>query len=140
LVGTVDPTAWLCIPSAIRFLDSLFPSGLAGLREHNRALALEGQKMLCDALSVPLPAPLEMIGSLATLPLPDRPANEKPIIGNAFIDPLGTRLLENHRIEVPIFAWPAREKRNVRIAAQAYVQRAEIEALCDALREELAAE
>jgi len=135
-VGTVDATPWLCVPAALRFLSGLFPGGLPELQRRNRALALEGQRLLCDALGVARPAPEEMIGSLASVPLPDRPAHETAQPGQ-FYDPLQQRLLDKHQTEVPVFSWPAPNKRLVRIAAQAYVARSEIEKLAAALQQEL---
>jgi len=138
--GTMDPTPWLCIPRAIEVLGALFPGGLAELQQRNRALALEGQRLLCESLGVARPAPAEMIGALASVPLPDRPAHEQPHPGGALWDPLSARLLERHRIEVPVFGWPSPKQRLVRIAAQAYVARAEFESLAAALGAELRAE
>jgi len=139
-LATVDPTAWLCIPSAIRFLGRLFPGGLPELQQRNRALALEGQRILCEALEIPRPAPPKMIGSLATVPLPDRPKGQLPPHGGAIDDPLGMRLLEKHRCEVPISAWQGPTKRLTRISAQCYVTRADLVAFAGALKDELAAE
>jgi isopenicillin-N epimerase len=101
-MGTSDPTAWLSLPFAIDFFD------WEKSREHNRALALEGRRILCEALGVPPLAPESMIGSLAAVALPD---------GDAF--DLQRRLWER-KIEVPIVPWPAPPRRLVRISAQLY--------------------
>src|SRR5881628_1983920 len=45
--GTDDPTPFLCIPHALRFLGSLFPGGWPDLIERNHALAVRGRKLLC---------------------------------------------------------------------------------------------
>ncbi len=140
LVGTVDATPWLCIPSAIKFLGGLFPGGLDELQKRNHALALEGQKLLCAAVGCERPAPPEMIGALASVPLPDRPRGEQPHPRFIGWDPLASRLLANHRIEAPVFPWPTAQKRLVRVAAQAYVAPSELNALARALNEELQAE
>ena len=57
LTGTQDPTAWLVIPEAMRFMGSLLPGGWDELRAHNRALVLRGRAILCDALGIAPPAP-----------------------------------------------------------------------------------
>src|SRR3989441_4802852 len=53
--GTDDPTPFLCIPAAIRFLGALLPEGWPALMARNRSLALAGRKVLCDALRIPEP-------------------------------------------------------------------------------------
>jgi isopenicillin-N epimerase len=76
-----------------------------------------------------------MIGTLASVPLPTGSPGLRP---DAFaVDPLQERLFARHRIEVPVFTWPAPPERLIRISAQAYNERAEYEALAAALREEL---
>jgi isopenicillin-N epimerase len=80
-----------------------------------------------------------MIGALATVPLPDAPADEP-----AFVAPYGTRLqtalAERHRVQVPIILWPAARRRFVRISSQIYNTPADVDRLGDALAEELARE
>src|SRR5205823_3886026 len=69
--GSHDPTAYLCVPEAIRFLGGLLPGGWPELMARNRQLALEARRILCDALDAMPPAPEEMVGALAAVPLPD---------------------------------------------------------------------
>src|SRR5439155_9552750 len=102
--GTDDPTAWLAVPEAIRFLGSLLPGGFPELRDRNHALALGARDRLCRVLGVAKPAPDAMIGSLAAVPLPDGRAGEPP---RPWQDGLERELYERHGIEVPIFRWPA---------------------------------
>ena len=68
--GTCDPTPWLCIPEAIRFMGGLLPGGWPELMTRNRELALQARDMLCAALDLDPPAPNAMIGSMASIPLP----------------------------------------------------------------------
>ena len=68
--GTCDPTPWLCIPEAIRYMGGLLPGGWPELMARNRALALQARDLLCAALGVDRPAPDAMIGSMASIPLP----------------------------------------------------------------------
>ena len=131
--GTMDPTPWLCIPDAIRFLGSLLPGGWPALMRRNRELALAGRALLCAAVGVPEPAPAEMIATLASIPLPD---TTSPASGSMH-DALQAIVYERHRIEVPIFAFPAHPRRLVRISAQAYNSLAQMELLARALRTEL---
>ncbi len=138
--GTWDPTAYLCVGEAIRYLGGLFPGGWAELRARNRTLALAARELLSRTLGVAPAAPEEMIGSLATVPLPDDPAPRRPV-GTAIdeIDPLQEALYQRHRIEVPIVNWPAPPRRIVRVSAQIHNQMADYEHLARALLEELAA-
>lgn len=117
-VGTGDPTAFLSVPAALRFLGSLLPGGWPEVRDRNRRLVLAGRRHLCRALELEPPAPETMIGSLASLPLPD--GSPEPPTSALYADPLQERLLGEHRIEVPIIPWPAPPKRLIRISAQLY--------------------
>ena len=132
--GTHDPSALLCIPDAIEFLEGLLPGGIQALRAHNRALALAARGLLCEALACEPPAPDSMIGSLVALPLPDLRSGERaPSPG--FNDTITERLFREYRIEVPSNVWPAPPKRWIRIATQIYNTPSQYERLANALRE-----
>ncbi len=124
--GTDDPTPFLSVPSAIAFLGGLLPGGWEGVRAHNRSLALRARQTLEAALGVPELAPAEMIGSLADVCLP---------VGSAL--ELQDRLRVHHRIQVPIFAWPAPPQRLLRVSAHLYNALHEYEQLAHALSAEL---
>ena len=131
LGGTDDPTPFLCIPEVIRFLGTLLPGGWPELMRRNRARALEGRAILCDSLRIPVPAPEEMIGSLASVPLPDS-TGPLPDPGSLH-DPLQRRLYERDHIEVPVYTFPKHPRRLVRISAQLYNSREQFEHLARAL-------
>jgi isopenicillin-N epimerase len=133
-VGTDDPTAWLCVPTAIRWLGQLLPGGWPALRARNRALLLAGRDIVAAALEVAAPAPDAMLGNLAALPLPDGVGAPR---SSLYGDPLQVALFERHHIEVPVPPWPAPPRRLIRISAQVYNQRGDYEALARALRIEL---
>ena len=135
--GTQDPTAWLTVPRAIEYLGGLVPGGWPALMARNRALALEARRLLCDATGTPSPCPDQMIGSLASVPLPDSPTMET---GWRVRDPLQGRLFDGWGIEVPIMRWPAPPRRLLRISAQLYNSPDQYARLADALGKELAAE
>jgi isopenicillin-N epimerase len=131
--GTRDPSAWLSVESALTAVASLVAGGWQEVRERNRNLALEGRRILCDALGVDVPSPDSMIGSLASIPLPDGDGQR---VNDLFpFDALQLALFDRYRIEVPIIAWPERPKRLVRISAQLYNQPDHYRYLAEALRD-----
>lgn len=133
--GTDDPTAFLCIPEALRFLEGLLPGGIPALAVHNQRTALAAREVLCEALGIAPPAPEEMIGSLAAIPLPDALGSTSE--GPLQIDPLQDELFLRHRIEVPIIPFPKPPQRLLRISAQIYNAPEEYLALAKALRSSL---
>ncbi len=68
--GTFDPTPFLCVPEALRFLEGLAPGGMATWMEHNHTAALAARRTLCAALRIEAPCPDAMIGAMASVPLP----------------------------------------------------------------------
>jgi isopenicillin-N epimerase len=132
--GTLDPTPALCVPIAIRFLDSLLPGGLPALRERNRTLALEARTLLCRALGSAPPCPEAMLGSMASVRLPAARA-AAPAPSPFALDPLQDLLLAQHGIEVPVMSWPAPPQRLLRVSAQLYNHRAQYQRLAEALAE-----
>ena len=134
--GTHDPSAWLCVADAIRTVGGMLPGGWSDVMARNRALALEGRDVLCAALGVAPPAPDEMIGAMAALPLP--PASGGAAQPSAWAeDPLADVLRHRWRIEVPVMSWPAPPHRLVRISAQLYNRPADYRRLAEALVAEL---
>jgi len=129
--GTHDPTAYLCVPEAIREMEAIVPGGWDGIRAHNRALALRAERILADLLGIALTCPESMRGSTATLPLPGEPDPRLPHMH----DPLQDLLWERYRIEVPVMHWGTPPRRYIRISAQIYNDEGEYERLAAALRE-----
>jgi isopenicillin-N epimerase len=76
----------------------------------NRRLALRTRGAVADALGLPstLPAPDPLIGAMVALPLPAAGPLAMAGAGSSPLDtdPLQQRLLDEHRIEVPIYPWP----------------------------------
>ena len=135
--GTSDPTGWLTVPKAIEYLGSLVPGGWPALMARNRRAALDARALLCAAAGTPPPCPDAMIGSLASIVLPDGPPSD---IGWRRPDPIQARLFDGWRIEVPVMSWPEPPRRLIRISAQLYNHSEQYARLADALRKELAAE
>jgi isopenicillin-N epimerase len=136
--GTFDPSAWLSVPEAIRFISSLQPEGWPGVMARNRALALAARRMLCERLQIAPPCPDEFIGSLAAMPIPDaaKDALPRPPFNEY---PLQDALRLKHGIEAPVISWPAPPRRVLRVSAQLYNSLPQYELLAEALKKELAA-
>ncbi|MEZ5989745.1 MAG: aminotransferase class V-fold PLP-dependent enzyme [Planctomycetota bacterium] len=131
-LGTDDPSPALCVPDAIAFLRGLFPDGFAGLRRHNKALVLEGRRLLCEALGIPAPAPEAMIAALASVPLPDLP----PAEAEGALRPEALMAWLNTRgFEVVGQCWPATPRCVLRVSAQAYNRPEEYADLAGAVAE-----
>ncbi|HSP80705.1 MAG TPA: aminotransferase class V-fold PLP-dependent enzyme [Myxococcaceae bacterium] len=129
-MGTVDPTPFLCLPTALEVIGGMFTSGWPEVMASNRAKSLAARALLCERLGVAPPCPEEMVGSMAAIPLPDGFPTEPPPLG---IDPLQDRLLFEHGIEVPVIPWPRAPHRLVRLSAQLYNSHSEYQRLADAL-------
>ncbi len=130
--GTLDPSACLSVPEALRLIGSLLPGGWAAVMKRNRRLALAARKALCETLQIDSPCPDEMIGALAAVPLSDG-ADANPPRSPLYLDPLQDRLLAQYRIEVPVIPWPAPPKRLLRVSAQLYNSLPQYERLAEAL-------
>ena len=131
--GTPDPTAYLALPAAIDWM-AAWPGGWPAVMAANHELVLAGRDRLAAALEIDPPAPDSMLGSMAALPL-DRVPDE------AAARELGRRLLDEHRIQVPVGPWPVRAARAedaeprilIRISAQRYNEPADYDRLAEAL-------
>jgi len=121
--ATTDPTSFLAAPE-----------GIAVLREwdfdacvsYMRALAWEAGHLLADRWGTTFGMPRELVGAMATVPLPQH-------LGTSDEDATRLRLsiLLEDRIEVHMFAWRGRVW--ARVSAQIYNDRADIERLADAV-------
>ena len=134
--GTLDVTAWLTVPAAIRSCARLLPGGWPALMQRNHDLAVAARRLLCERIGVEPPCPETMLGSMATLPLPaalQEKNSGEPRAVIARFDPLQSALLEQHRIEVPVVRWGTPARRWFRISAHAYNSPDNYERLADAL-------
>ncbi len=130
--GTHDPTAWLTIADALATVEAMHPGGWPGVKAAIRELCLTGRDVLMEALGIDAPAPDDMIGAIASVPLP--PAGNS---GSAIFDPLMAALRDRHRIEVPVFTWPAPPDRVLRISAHLYNRPDDYDLLAKSLTTEL---
>lgn len=118
--GTFDPSAWLSVPAALDEMASMDPDGWPGVMRTNRELALAARDLLCDRLSISRPAPDDMIGSMAAVPL------VAPVPGLA-------RGLRDQGIVATIPEWPRSGSFVLRVSAQQYNAMADYERLADAV-------
>ena len=133
--GTTDPSAWLSVPAAIDTVGAMAPDGWDEVMRRNHELAIAGREVVLEKLGLEAPAPAEMIGSMASIVLPDRVgAIADPMV---FADALHDILWENHRIEIPVPPWPAAPKRMVRLSAQLYNSIEQYDRLAEAITIEL---
>jgi isopenicillin-N epimerase len=133
--GTRDPSAWLCVPTAIATLEGMVEGGWPEVRQRNHALALTARESLCTVLGVDPGCPDSMIGSMATVALPDSDGGEKK---DAFSrDVLQDDLYRKWSIEIPVIPWPSPPQRLLRLSAQLYNSQAQYEYLAEALAESL---
>lgn len=133
-VGTSDPTAFLCVPEAIRTLASMLPDGSLGVRRHMRDLAMRARAVLGSALNQPVaPQPDDMVGSMVAMPLPDTRGSAPTSYLSA--DPLQESLRQQHHIEVPVPIWPRHPRRLIRVSAALYNTLGDYERLAEALKE-----
>ncbi|MEY4391354.1 MAG: Isopenicillin epimerase [Actinomycetota bacterium] len=126
LLGTRDPAPFLTAPFA---LDLIEEWGGARLRGHNHDLVMEAATMVAEAFGRPMNTPGEMIGPMVNVGLPLTFGTTKDE-ANA----LQYRLLNTHGIELPLF--PDDGGLRMRISAQIYNDRSDIERLVTALRAE----
>jgi isopenicillin-N epimerase len=126
--GTVDPTAFLCVPEALRVVGGLVPGGWPEVMAKNHALAVEAREILSAALGAAPLAPASMLGSLAAVPIA---GTAPPPRSSLYVDPIQDTLLERYGIEVPVVPW---SPRLVRISAQLYNQPEDYRRLAEALR------
>jgi isopenicillin-N epimerase len=134
--GTLDPSAWLAVSAAIEFGATLLPGGWAELRERGHDLALDGRAMLGRVLGTELPAPNEMIGSMASVPMPPAGASERPV-AEPDDDPIHAALVAD-RVQVAITPWPRDPGagpwcRLIRFSCPPYVDTADLDRLARAL-------
>ena len=146
--GTADITPYLTVPAALEFLAGLLPGGWPALMDANHDLAIRARDLLLDDLGTKPLAPTDMIGSMAAVelppdilpPAPELPPNA-PVGSTLPLDPLHALLLEQQRIEVPVYPWPPvpthyrTTLRLLRVSAQAYNGLADYARLAQALRE-----
>jgi isopenicillin-N epimerase len=148
-MGTLDPTPYLALPTAIRFVAGLHADGWPGVMAANHALCLEARDIVATALATEAPAPDTMLGSMAALPVRwDLPPVPQGSVGDGAAgdpdetvpdDPLHDLLADRYHVQVPVYAWPPTRQpgraplRLLRLSAQRYNDRRDYERLVAAI-------
>jgi isopenicillin-N epimerase len=128
--GTFDLTSWLCVPEAIRWMGKLLPDGWRELQERNHELVVQARNILCERFEVPPPCPEDLLGSIATIPLPERFQKRK---ASGKIDCEQLALYDRFGIEVPLNRFGTPSRRWLRVSAQIYNSPTDYEFLANAL-------
>lgn len=128
-VGTRDPAPFLAAPEGIAMMREM---GWDDVRRYIHDLAVDAARRLAARWGVVLPAPETAIGSMATLPLPERAGTSAD---DAFR--LRDALLFEDGIEVQLHA--ALGRLWVRVSAQVYNEAADYDRLADAVLKRIGA-
>jgi isopenicillin-N epimerase len=123
LPGTRDPSPHLAAPAAISLMKE---HGVEEVRNYNHTLAWSGARRLAEHWDTPFEVPESMIGTMATLEMPER-------VGRTADEALSVRdrLLFDHNIEVQVHSF--RDRMHVRICGQIYNTMQEIDTLAEAV-------
>lgn len=125
--GTRDPSAHLAAPAALDYMREL---GVDAVRSYNHQLAWQAARRLSQRWGTPFDTPESMIGTMATVALPER-------FGTAADDAMRLRdwLLFEDRIEIQVHAF--RGRIYARISAQIYNDWDDIDRFADAVARRL---
>ena len=135
--GTIDPTPYLCIPAALRFMRELLPGGWIELRRRNHELAVKGRRLLIESLGFSPICPESMLGAMAAVEFPPGFVAEAELglaPDAAYEDRLEKLLFEEYRITLPVIRWPEPATRLLRISAQVYNQVDQYQTLVRAIK------
>jgi isopenicillin-N epimerase len=121
--GTRDPTPHLAAPEGIAYMREL---GVERVQSHNHELAYRAGTTMADHWKCRLLGPKEMIGTMVSVPLPER-------AGSSAEDATRLRdfLLFEDNIEVHTYARANRV--HVRVSAQIYNEMSDVERLIDVI-------
>ena len=132
--GTRDFSAHCSLPAVIKGMADLVEGGWPSIMKHNHDLAIKGRNILCERLGIETPCPDEMIGCIATLPLPGESSGGIPLHEP---DPLHELLQDKYGIQIPVWSWASPKGRYIRISAQLYNHVDDYYNLAEALATEL---
>ncbi len=120
--GTDDPTAWLSVGEAMRFMSTLFAGGWATVQSRNHRVTMLARDALCEALEQPPPCPTSMIGSMVSFPISRKRVSSSDVSRVRSL-PSAAELYErlvNEGFETMVMPWPTPQDRVIRVTAQVY--------------------
>jgi isopenicillin-N epimerase len=128
--GTRNPTAYLAVPAAIDFLESI---GLEDFRARTHWLARYARRQIAELTQLEpiVPDDAAWYGSMAHVPLASTTTNETCAVSS----PLQNIIRQRFNIEVPIVDF--RSRRYIRVSCHLYNDTRQIDRLVLALREVL---
>lgn len=132
-LGTDDFSSWAVLPEVIPLVGGLDPGGWDGIMKRNHDLVLEGRRIVADALGTALAAPDDMVGSMASIPLPDA----RGVSRRSDVSPLMDELSEDG-ISAIVQIWPEWPRQLLRLSAHLYNTTHDYLRLAEALRKRLA--
>jgi isopenicillin-N epimerase len=128
--GTIDPSAKYSVADAIDWMGKLLLGGWKEVRKRNHELAVKARSILCHRLGTELLCPESMLGSMATVRLPES-FQGRPLKGR--FEEEQVRLYRDFGIEVPFLRIGNPAERYIRVSAQLYNTAEEYEYLAGAL-------
>lgn len=128
-LGTDDFSSWAVLPDVIRLVGELDPGAWDGVMKRNHDLIMEARRVVAEAVGTALPAPDHMIGSMASVTLP----NAHGLPKRSDVSPLMDELSDDgFSVVVPI--WPEWPGQLIRLSAHLYNTTDDYFALADRLR------
>ncbi|NJK31823.1 MAG: hypothetical protein HC927_05040 [Deltaproteobacteria bacterium] len=126
--GTIDPTPWLLAGEAIAFMDRF--GGWEVVRRRNHELTTRMHARLCERFGVEPISPLDgsMLGSMATIRLPDRLQGR-----GQTAEAVQAEILGRFRVEVPILDFAG--VRYLRISCHVHNDVEDYERLAEAIEQ-----
>jgi len=128
--GTMDPSAKFSVPDAIDCIGKLLPGGWREVRQRNHELAVKARQILCERLGTELVCPENMLGSMATVRLPEK--FQGRLLKGRFEEEQ-VKLYREFGIEVPFLRIGTPRVRYIRVSAQLYNTLEEYEYLAEAI-------
>jgi isopenicillin-N epimerase len=126
----MDPSAKFSVADAIEWMGKVLPGGWREVRQRNHELAVKARKILCERLGTEPLCPEKMLGSMATVRLPEK-FQGRPLKGR--FEEEQVRLYRKFGIEVPFLRIGMPAARFIRVSAQLYNTAEEYEYLAKAL-------